>query len=34
MIKDADKLKNQLLEKSERDDILFKMENDPRIKPW
>ena len=34
MVENADELKKQLLDKSERDSILFKMENDPRIKPW
>lgn len=32
MIENADKIKNEL--KSERDDILFKMKDDPRIKLW
>ena len=32
MIKNAENIKHKL--KSERDDILFKMKNDPRIKPW
>ena len=34
MVENADKLKEQLLGKNERDDVLFKIENDPRIKPW
>jgi len=32
MVKNADKFKKQL--KSQRDDILFKVKNDPRIKSW
>ena len=34
MIMNADKLKNELLTKNERDDILFKIKNDPRVKWW
>jgi len=34
MVKDADKLKKSLMDKNERDDVLFKIENDPRIQPW
>ncbi len=34
MIQNADNLKKQLLDKNERDDILFKIQDDPRIKPW
>lgn len=34
MLKNADKLKKDLLEKNERDDVLFKIEDDPRIKSW
>lgn len=34
MIKDADIQKNQLLSQSERKWPLFKLKNDPRIKPW
>lgn len=32
MVKDAEKLKRKL--KSERDDVLFKIKDDPRIQPW
>lgn len=35
MMPDADKFKNQLLDKNERKDgVLFKMKNDPRITPF
>ena len=34
MVRNADKLKKQLMDKNERDDVLFKIENDPRIQPW
>jgi len=34
MVKNADKLKKQLLDKNERDDVLFKIKDDPRIQPW
>jgi hypothetical protein len=34
MVENADELKQQLLDKNERDDVLFKIEDDPRIKPW
>ena len=34
MIKNADKLKNNLINNNERDDILFKIKDDPRIMPW
>ena len=34
MVRNADNLKKQLMDKNERDDVLFKMENDPRIQPW
>ena len=34
MVENADQLKKQLLDKNERDDVLFKIKDDPRIKPW
>ncbi|UFX82524.1 sugar transferase [Candidatus Absconditicoccus praedator] len=34
MVKNADKLKNKLMRKSERKGPLFKMEDDPRIPVW
>jgi hypothetical protein len=34
MVKNADNIKNKLLKNNERDDVLFKMENDPRITKW
>jgi len=34
MIKDADKLKKELMKKNERQGPLFKLSDDPRIKPW
>jgi hypothetical protein len=34
MVLNADKLKEQLKDKNERDGVLFKIKNDPRIKPW
>jgi hypothetical protein len=34
MIENAEELKKQLLHKNKRDNILFKIEDDPRIQPW
>jgi len=34
MVLNADKLKDNLTNQNERDDILFKIKDDPRIKPW
>jgi len=34
MVKNADNLKKQLLDKNERDGVLFKIKDDPRIQPW
>jgi lipopolysaccharide/colanic/teichoic acid biosynthesis glycosyltransferase len=34
MVKDADKLKKDLLKKNERKGPLFKITNDPRIPKW
>lgn len=34
MVKNAENIKNELLWKSERKGPLFKLKNDPRIKPW
>ncbi len=35
MVKNADKLKEQLMDKNEREGgVLFKLTDDPRVKPW
>jgi len=34
MVENADELKKDLLDKNERDGVLFKISNDPRVKPW
>jgi lipopolysaccharide/colanic/teichoic acid biosynthesis glycosyltransferase len=34
MIRNADKLKDNLLKDNERKGPLFKIQNDPRIKKW
>jgi hypothetical protein len=34
MVLNADKLKDNLTNQNERDDVLFKIKDDPRIKPW